>query len=144
MLFFGIVGFDFISMISEEAINSKTDVPLAMRDSVLISTGFYVLVAISMCGMGLGRAPDFIPSTSIADQFTSVGLGYMTFLIYICAIVGITACNFTVFVGLIRLEQSLAKEGFLPAFFEGNEGTKGISVKGTLFTTVLTSFIAVF
>jgi amino acid transporter len=90
-----------------------------MRDSVLISTGFYVLVAVSMCGMGLGRAPDFIPSTSIADQFTSVGLGYMTFLIYVCAIVGIAACNFTVFVGLVRLEQSLANEGFLPAVFLG-------------------------
>ncbi len=41
----------------------------------------------------------------------------MTYLIYICAIVGIAACNFTVFVGLVRLEQSLANEGFLPAFF---------------------------
>ena len=144
MLFFGIVGFDFISMISEEAVNSKRDVPLAMRDSVLISTAFYVLVALSMCGMGLGRAKDFIPSTSIADQFTSVGLGYMTYLIYICALVGIAACNFTVFVGLVRLEQSLANEGFLPAFFSGSEEKNGISVKGTIFTTVIISFIAVF
>lgn len=67
MLFFGIVGFDIISMISEEAINSQRDVPLAMRDSVLISTTFYVLVAVSMCGMGLGRAADYNPYTSIAD-----------------------------------------------------------------------------
>jgi len=67
MLFFGTVGFDFITLISEEAKNASRDVPLAMRDSVIISTTFYVLVAISMCGMGLGRAPDFIPSTSIAD-----------------------------------------------------------------------------
>ena len=67
MLFFGIVGFDFLTLIAEEAKDASKDVPLAMRDSVLISTAFYVLVGISMCGMGLGRAPDFIPSTAIAD-----------------------------------------------------------------------------
>jgi APA family basic amino acid/polyamine antiporter len=67
MLFFGIVGFDFLSMIAEEAKNSSRDVPLAMRDSVLISTTCYVLVGISMCGIGLGRTPNFVPSTAIAD-----------------------------------------------------------------------------
>lgn len=67
MLFFSIVGFDFLSMISEEAKDATKDVPLAMRDSVLISTLCYVLVGISMCGMGLGRSPDFMPSTAIAD-----------------------------------------------------------------------------
>jgi len=67
MLFFGFVGFDFISLISEEAKDAKRDVPLAMRDSVLISTGVYVLVGLSMCGIGLGRTPNFDPSTAIAD-----------------------------------------------------------------------------
>lgn len=67
ILFFGIMGFDLISLISEEAKDAKRDVPLAMRDSVLISTGVYVLVGLSMCGMGLGRTPNFIPSTAIAD-----------------------------------------------------------------------------
>jgi amino acid transporter len=68
----------------------------------------------------------------------------MTFLIYVCALVGITACCFTIFVGLIRLEQSLANEGFLPAFFSGKDQPNGISVKGTIFTTVVISLIAVF
>jgi len=103
MLFFGIVGFDFLTLIAEEAKDASRDVPLAMRDSVLVSTGFYVLVGISMCGMGLGRAPNFIPSTAIADQFKFAGLGYMTILIYICALIGITACAFTTVVGVVRL-----------------------------------------
>jgi amino acid transporter len=67
ILFFGVMGFDFVSTISEEAQNGPRDVPTAMRDSVLLSTGFYILTAISMCGMGLGRAPDFNPSTAMAD-----------------------------------------------------------------------------
>lgn len=59
LLFFGIVGFDFVSTISEEAIDGARDVPYAMRDTVLISTGFYILIAISMCGMGLGKIDQY-------------------------------------------------------------------------------------
>jgi APA family basic amino acid/polyamine antiporter len=55
IVFFGVLGFDFISTLSDEAINPKTDVPAAMRDTVVLTTVFYVGIAISMCGMGLGR-----------------------------------------------------------------------------------------
>jgi len=128
MLFFGIVGFDFLSMIAEEAKNSSRDVPLAMRDCVTISTVCYVLVGISMCGIGLGRTANFSPSTAIADQFKFVGLGFMTITIYFCACIGITACCFTTVVGLARLQKSLANEGFLPEFFSGKDSPNGISV----------------
>lgn len=55
VVFFGVMGFDFISTLSDEAINPVMDVPAAMRDTVVITTAFYSLIAISMCGMGLGR-----------------------------------------------------------------------------------------
>ncbi len=61
------MGFDFVSTLTEEAINPKTDIPHAMRDSVISSTIFYVFIAVSMCGMGLGRVPNFIPATAMAD-----------------------------------------------------------------------------
>ena len=67
LLFFGILGFDFLTLIAEEAKDAARDVPLAMRDSVLITTAFYMLVGISMCGMGLGNSINFTPSTAIAD-----------------------------------------------------------------------------
>jgi len=55
VVFFGVMGFYFISTLSDEAINPVMDVPAAMRDTVVITTAFYSLIAISMCGMGLGR-----------------------------------------------------------------------------------------
>jgi amino acid transporter len=67
-VFFGVMGFDFISTLSDESINPVKDVPAAMRDSVLITTAFYSLIAISMCGMGLGKEQDgFNPHTAIGD-----------------------------------------------------------------------------
>lgn len=68
IVFFGVMGFDFISTLSDEAINPVKDVPAAMRDSVIITTVFYSLIAISMCGMGLGRHEEsFNPHTAIGD-----------------------------------------------------------------------------
>lgn len=61
------MGFDFISTLSCEAINPVQDIPTSMRDCVLISTCFYVIVAIAVCGMGVGKEPGFNPDTAIAD-----------------------------------------------------------------------------
>ena len=61
------MGFDFISTLSDESINPVKDIPVAMRDSVIISTLFYILIAFSMCGMGLGRTIGFSPDTAMAD-----------------------------------------------------------------------------
>ncbi len=97
------MGFDFISTLTEEAINPKKDIPSAMRDSVICSTVFYIFIAVSMCGMGLGRVPNFFPATAMADQFKFAGLPGMSLVIYICAFLGITACCFTCLMGFIRL-----------------------------------------
>ena len=48
------IGFDFISTISEEAQNTARDAPVAMIRTVVYCTIVFVLVAISLCGMGLG------------------------------------------------------------------------------------------
>lgn len=74
IVFFGVMGFDFISTLSDEALNPVRDIPTAMRDSVILSTIFYIFIAIAMCGMGLGRIPGYEPSTAMADQFNTAGL----------------------------------------------------------------------
>ena len=122
------MGFDFVSTLTEEAINPKTDIPHAMRDSVISSTIVYVFIAVSMCGMGLGRVPNFIPATAMADQFKHAGLPGMSLVIYICAFLGITACCFTCLMGFIRLIQAFANDGLLPQLFTRVSPTTGIPV----------------
>jgi amino acid transporter len=55
IVFFGVMGFDFLSTLSDESLNPTRDIPPAMRDSVVYSTGIYILIAISMCGIGLAK-----------------------------------------------------------------------------------------
>lgn len=54
ILYYAMMGYDFISTISEEANNTKVEAPLAMIDTVVICVSIYIVVGISMCGMGFG------------------------------------------------------------------------------------------
>lgn len=67
MLFFALIGFDTISLIAEEAHSPKTDCPLAMRDTVIVATVVYTLIAFVLIGLGL-KTPD-VPETAVADLF---------------------------------------------------------------------------
>lgn len=52
ILFFGYLGFDFITTISEEAKNPQRDVPIAIILSVVLSMLIYVVIAFSVNGVG--------------------------------------------------------------------------------------------
>ena len=52
ILFFGYLGFDFITTISEEAINPQRDVPRAIIISVVLSMFIYVIISIAVNGVG--------------------------------------------------------------------------------------------
>ena len=71
ILFFGYLGFDFITTISEDAINPKRDIPIAINVSVVGSMAIYTLVAFAICGMGnlatAGNGGD--GETALADIF---------------------------------------------------------------------------
>ena len=66
--FFAMIGFDFISTISEEARNTQQDAPKAMRETVILCSVLYISVAISLTGMGLGQnTVNYVADTAMAD-----------------------------------------------------------------------------
>lgn len=93
ILFFGYLGFDFVTTIAEEAKDPVKTLPSSIRDSVIICMILYMLTAISLYGMA--PLQDFKEETAMADAFYSVGLGWMSIVIYICAILGLSAACFT-------------------------------------------------
>ena len=93
LLFYGYLGFDFITTLSEDARNPMKDIPSAVRNSVLICMALYFLSATSLSGMA--RIESFNPDTAMADAFSSVGYEWASILIYFCAFFGITAACFT-------------------------------------------------
>ena len=93
LLFYGYLGFDFITTLSDDAKNPMKDIPSAVRNSVLICIFLYFLTATSLSGMA--RIELFNPDTAMADAFSSVGYEWASIVIYFCAFFGITAACFT-------------------------------------------------
>jgi amino acid transporter len=110
------IGFDFISTIGEEAQDSRNDVPVAMYQTVVICTLINSLVAFAMCGMGMGKVNTKSPSTAMADTFETVGYQWVQYIIYVCAVLGLSASMLTNFMAVVRVVQAFAREKFLPSF----------------------------
>jgi len=69
ILFFGYLGFDFITTISEEAINPIKDVPRAILLSVMCSIIIYAVVAFTVAGVGRLENGTGYEETALADIF---------------------------------------------------------------------------
>ena len=93
-----------------------------------------VLLALALSGMGFGDGP---PETAIADAFSAAGLGWLTFVIYLTALVGITVSLFSNLMATVRNLQALSKENLLPRFLGVADPATGIPVQGCYFVTVL-------
>jgi len=94
IIFYAYLGFDSITTISEEAQNPKTDIPAAVQQNTLVCMALYCLTALGLCGIGLGKGDHYDPNTAMAEIFATVGMPWMSTVIYICAVCGITAACF--------------------------------------------------
>ena len=95
ILFFGYLGFDFMTTIAEEAKNPVRDVPRAIILSNFICMMIYACVAFSVQGVGKLSEKSGDGETALAEIFTERKMAWMSILIYIAALLGITAASFT-------------------------------------------------
>ena len=93
LIYFGYLGFDVITTLSDEAKHPVRDVPLAVRDNNIFVTLIYFATAISLAS--IARLENFHPETAFAEAFSSIELPWVTLIIYFCAFVGITATCFS-------------------------------------------------
>lgn len=143
ILFFGYLGFDFITTLSAETIDPQINVPKAINYSVLGSMLIYALIAFSINGVGnLAAYSGQDGETALADIFTGKGMPHMAFLIYFCALFGITAATMTNIMSQARVMYAYAKDGlFFPVFKELDPITK-VPAKGSWLVMIPISLAA--
>src|SRR5262249_14004384 len=89
IVFFAYIGFDAVSTAAQEAKNPQRDMPISIIGSLLICTVLYILV--SGIATGVMSYHDLNVPDPIAVAADQVGLGWMSSLIKLGAIAGLSS-----------------------------------------------------
>jgi APA family basic amino acid/polyamine antiporter len=114
IVFFAYIGFDAVSTAAQEAKNPQRDMPIGIIGSLIICTILYIVVAAIATGVlpyGQLDVPD--PIAKVAD---AAGLGWVSSLIKLGAIAGLTSVILVQLLGQSRVFYSMGRDGLLPPF----------------------------
>jgi APA family basic amino acid/polyamine antiporter len=115
VVFFAYVGFEAVSTAAQEARNPKRDVPIGILGSLLVCTVLYMLVALVLTGLvpyDTLNVPD-----PIAKAVDAIQLPWLSFLIKIGAIAGLTSVMMVLLYGQTRIFYTMARDGLMPPAF---------------------------
>jgi APA family basic amino acid/polyamine antiporter len=115
VVFVAYIGFDAVSTAAQETRNPRRDMPIGIIGSLIVCTVLYVLVAGVLTGI--------VPYTSlnvpdpIAVGISATGLGWLTIMVKIGAIAGLSSVILVMLMGQPRILWSMAIDGLLPQGF---------------------------
>src|SRR3989442_572959 len=114
IVFFAYIGFDPVSTAAQEAKNPQKDMPIGIIGSLLICTALYILVAGRPTGVN--SAPRLERPDPIAVAADHAGLGWMSSLIKLGAIAGLSSAILVMLLWQSRVFYSMSRDGLLPPF----------------------------
>src|SRR5882724_4392778 len=114
VVFFAYIGFDAVSTAAQEAKNPQRDMPIGIIGSLLICTVLYILV--SGLATGIMSYRDLNVPDPIAVAADHAGLGWMSSLIKLGAIAGLSSVILVMLLGQSRILWTMADDGLMPKF----------------------------
>jgi APA family basic amino acid/polyamine antiporter len=117
MIFFAYIGFDSVSVHSEEAKRPHRDVPIGIIASLIICTVLYIAVAAVLTGMI--RWDHIIIKAPVSNAFKQRGLWWAEGLIAVGAVTGITSVLLVMMLSQPRVLLAMARDGLIPPGFFG-------------------------
>jgi APA family basic amino acid/polyamine antiporter len=118
IIFFAYIGFDSVSVHSEEAREPKRDVPIGIIASLIICTILYIAVSAVLTGMVATK--DINIDAPVVDAFRRAGLTWMQYLVAAGAMTGITSVLLVMMLSQPRVMLALARDGLVPKGFFGD------------------------
>ena len=142
-VFFAYIGFDAISTAAEEAKNPQRDMPIAIIGSLAICTVLYIIVAAILTGMVNYTHLNVPQPVSFAVE--QVGLpGWMSLVISIGAIAGLTTVLLVMMYGQTRVFFAMSRDGLLPSIFSRIHPVFRTPALSTGIFTIFIALIAAF
>ena len=115
VIFFAYIGFDAVSTAAQEAINPEKDVPFGIIASLVICTIIYILVAGILTG--IISYTELNVAAPIALAVDNIGMGWLSQIIKLGAIAGLTSVMLVLLMGQSRIFYAMSKDGLLPPLF---------------------------
>jgi len=112
LAFLAYLGFDAVSVQSEEARRPQRDVPIGILASLALCTVLYMGVIAVLTGMVRYDRLDM--EAPLANAFAQVGLGWAKLLIALAGVAGITTVLLVLLMALPRILLAMARDGLLP------------------------------
>ena len=135
IIFFAYIGFDSVSVHSEEAREPAKDVPIGIIASLIICTILYILVSAVLTGMVPYNKIDI--NAPVVEAFKHAGLTWMQYLVAFGAMTGITSVLLVMMLSQPRVMLALGRDGLVPNGFFGDVHPKW---RTPWKSTILTGF----
>ena len=140
IIFFAYIGFDAVSTAAQEAKNPQRDMPIGIMGSLVICTILYVIVSAVLTGMvSYTELSTPAPVALALDRHPE--LAWLSGLIKIGAIAGITSVILVMTLGQPRIFYAMSRDGLLPPFFRSVHPKYKTPYIGTIITGACAALI---
>lgn len=142
VVFFAYIGFDAVSTAAQEAKNPQRDLPIGMLGSLAICTVLYILMSLVMTGLAPYKSLNVPHPVYVAIAAAGEPLKWLTYLINIGAIAGLSSVVLVMLMGQPRIFFAMARDGLLPPMFAKVHPKFKTPWVGTIVTGVFAMAIA--
>ncbi len=141
LVFFAYIGFDTVTIASEEARNPARDVPRAVIGSLLVGCVLYLAIAYVTVGLVPWKTID--PNAGMADAVAHAGNPrWLVALVFAGAFAGTTTVMLTSLLGQVRIFYVMARDRMLPPFVARINPRTCTPIVTTVATGVLVALLA--
>lgn len=142
VVFYAYLGFDALSTAAGEARNPQKDMPKGILMSLLICSILYIGVTTVLTGIVDYRELNVDAPIALAIDSTGEGLAWLSPLIKLGAIAGLSSVILVMMLGQTRIYYSISKDGLLPKVFSKVHDKHGVPRNATVFASIVTGLIA--
>ena len=140
VVFFAVFGYDTLTTAAEESKNPQRDLPLAVVMSLGIALVLYVAMSLVLTGI--------VPYTTlnnaapVAHAFDAIGLPWVTIVVSIAAVAGITSVIFAFMLACARITFAMSRDGLLPRWLSVLHPEHRTPQRPTMIVGVVTAVVA--
>jgi len=142
VVFFAYLGFDALSTAAQETRNPQRDMPKGILISLIICTLLYVAVTAVLTGIVKYDELEVPAPIALAIDNTGQGLAWLSPLIKLGAVAGISSVILVMMMGQSRIYYAISKDGLIPKLFSKVSKKRSVPDNAIIFSGIATGAIA--